>query len=386
MAGKIIFVDQRQLSDARLSESLSGLSPHTRAMLEQRTRYDPGIMSIYTRQPINTLPFRNDIIECLPLRTPMATPGLDFAEVTNRRCLDLRQNRFHRPWVVSWSGGIDSTVILVSILRNLPRADWGNITVACNRCSIWESPRFWQLHVEPNFAVIDSSELYARSCDSDCYIIDGEPGDQLYAGGMSQAMTCDDPDLLDLDLEHHADRLIDYVAHYRRSPTVPAAGREFAVWYHDLVTKDAAVNGHTLHTFHDFFWWNFFNLAWTSARFRAMTLGSWSSRGSADHYLDSMIHWYDSPDYQTWSMTSNRRGVKYGDTVGDYKRASKQYVTDFTRDRFWAKYKTKIYSDSLQMPAQRSWFCMLDDLSLLSLDRDLDQIRDLLPDHINSNS
>jgi len=385
MAAKIVFLDQQQLWQPELMPALKHLDHGTKVMLQARNRFDPGIRSIYTRGAVNTLPFRNNILQHLPLALPEHDhdPG-QFSDVTDQRCLELWQRRSDRPWVVSWSGGIDSTVILVAMLRNLSLRDRSRIRVACNRCSIWESPRFYQDFVVPNFTVIDSSDLYTTAEDLGCYVLDGEPGDQLYAGGMSQAMVCDDPALLERDLYAHQDQLINYIANYRRSASIDPVGHDFAQWYVDLVMRDSEANSVRLRTFHDFFWWNFFNLSWISSKFRAMALGRWGQNGSARFYLEHVVHWYDSTQYQQWSLSHNRAGEKYGDTVGDYKRASKNYVTDHTKDQHWARFKTKVYSDSLQMPAARPWFCMLDDFTLLSLDRDLDKILALLPDHINS--
>ena len=46
--------------------------------------------------------------------------NLNFAEVSDMRALDIKKliNSTNRPVMIQWSGGIDSTVAIVSLLKN----------------------------------------------------------------------------------------------------------------------------------------------------------------------------------------------------------------------------------------------------------------------------
>jgi asparagine synthetase B (glutamine-hydrolysing) len=68
----------------------------------------------YSRTGNNMLPFKNGLIDVPGFAMPDYNPNCNRAwtDVTDQRCMDLRASDWHRPWVVFWSGGIDSTVIV----------------------------------------------------------------------------------------------------------------------------------------------------------------------------------------------------------------------------------------------------------------------------------
>jgi hypothetical protein len=127
-------------------------------------------------------------------------------------------------------------------------------------------------------------------------------------------------------------------------------------------------------TYHDFYWWHFFNYHYTSSyiRIRANTF--------ANNYSPRC---FATDDYQQWAMNNNQSGTKYTSSQSDAKLASKQYIYDFDHDEYCRIFKTK--SKSIQVSDQLNStkeFCILDDFSKLYLDHDLDRILELLPDHI----
>lgn len=370
---KIIYVNQTQIDHPQIQSLLQDFSQHDWKNFKQSRIFDTGTQSLYTRFGKNTLPFRNDIIKKPNFVIPEYQPSFNksFDEVTDQRCLDLRANYFDKPWRVFWSGGIDSTTIVTSILKNLSVEDLKNIKIVCNRISIYENPRFFYQHILPNFEIIDSS-IIDTPADmlQDNYLIDGELADQLFAGGISQSMLLDSVDLAEKDLSDTG-LLVDYIAR--------STGKECAEWYVNVTLENINSVSIPVQTYHDFFWWTFFNFSWVSVKMRTM---QHQSVKSCKDYIEQYLHWFDHDQYQLWAMSANQRGLKYDQHPGDYKIAAKEYIYSFNKDQYYRYFKTKSHSDSRFVDRDTSWFCMLDDYTRLSLDHDLEQILHLLPDHV----
>jgi hypothetical protein len=78
----------------------------------------------------------------------------------------------------------------------------------------------------------------------------------------------------------------------------------------------------------------------------------------------------------------NRLGVKYGANIGQRKLASKKYIYEYDHDEYYFQLKTKMESVSRKTNLGK-YFCILDDHTRLTLDDDLAQILELLPNHSN---
>jgi hypothetical protein len=157
----------------------------------------------------------------------------------------------------------------------------------------------------------------------------------------------------------------------------------FADWFYQSMLANINSVDVPVITYHDFFWWVQFNLAWVSDKLRSIQLG-FVDKDSYELYIDNLVHWFNNNEYQQWSMNNNHAGVKYGSHLSDYKLVSKNYIYDFNKDPYYLMFKGKSTSLSLtQRNSKNAWDCMLDDFSTLSINKDLDQILELLPAHFN---
>lgn len=373
MARKIIFLNQSKIYHHDMMALLEDHGSNWKYLKDHR-KFDPGTVSLYSRFGADNMPFRNSIIDLPGWKSPEYDHDFDltFGQITDQRCFDLWKNKFDRPWIVYWSGGIDSTTIVSSILKNLPVGVRENISIACNQASVSEYPWFYFEHIKPNFRVIDSS-VSINSPTHDFYSINGELADQLFAGSISQSMLLSSDRIMRKNLHSDPDDLLAYIE--------AKTSREFSIWYYESILENINSVDVPIQNYHDFFWWTFFNHSWVSTKLRVLSLSGWSKLGRADEYLDDFINWFDTADYQKWSMVSNKEQLKYGDTLGAYKQAAKDYIYSINKDIYYHKFKTKTSSGSHQTQ-MASWICMLDDYSLLSLG-ELEQILEMLPEHIN---
>jgi len=318
----------------------------------------------------NTFPFSTTAIDSCNIKPPVydGTFTKTFDDVTDEQCQLWLKEKTDRPWLVFWSGGIDSTVIVVSILKHTSPADRENIYIACNRASIYELPRFFYDHVQPNFKLIQTPDSSKQPLAESYHVIDGEFADHLYTGGVGWELLRLMPECLTRDFRRNPDALLNQLA--------SRTNKNFATWYYDCMLDNINSIDIPVETYHDFYWWHFFNYHYTDVYIKIR------NNTFANEYSP---RWFATDDYQQWAMNNNRLGTKYTLNSGDSKLASKEYIYDFDRDEYCRTFKTK--GKSIQMFSKiksLKEFCTLDDFSKLYIDRDLDRVLELLPAHINN--
>ena len=173
----IAYLNQHLLEHPSLLPALMDIDPRLPELIYGRNDFVGGyISSWYNRIGQDTMFCRNpNQIEQNKLVTNYSVPTTEtFEQVTDQRCIDLHRTHWHKPWVVMWSGGIDSTLMLTSILRNISPGDFKNIQVWCNSASVYENPKFFMDHIQPNFEVV--SDMETMSMARDVFMIAGESG------------------------------------------------------------------------------------------------------------------------------------------------------------------------------------------------------------------
>lgn len=328
----------------------------------------------YSRIGKNTLPFKYD--EGF-FKSPMPVVNQNsedsFEYITDQRCYNLLKTHNDRPWLVQWSGGIDSTLIVCSLLKNMSKQQLENVVISCNHISIFENPKFYHTWVAPNFKIIDSTNSSIESYLDTHYVIDGNPADMLQGSGLGLfARSCGINTTA--NWRDSADQIIKFLS--------VLVGKQAAHWaYSTLDENISSIDSNIIpiESCADWFWWINFNWKWPADRFHEM---DWLHLDNLSPYFKSMINWYDSDEYQLWSINHGRYGL-FDDTTnpGQYKLPSKQYIYQIDKNEHYLKFKTPTKSDS--RVKIRSWLCVLDDLTTLNAERDLDLILDLLPTHLN---
>ena len=130
MPSSIAFVNQHLLEHPSLLPVLRDLDPRLPNLVYNHNEFEGGIAnSWYSRTGKNTMFCNNPgLIEFNKAMPDYTQPfNRTFEQVSDQRCLDLRASHWHKPWVIMWSGGIDSTVMMTSILRNISPGDFKNI-------------------------------------------------------------------------------------------------------------------------------------------------------------------------------------------------------------------------------------------------------------------
>ena len=337
---------------------------------------------LYPRTGINNFLFKNELVDFLQCYVPKYDPtfNLTFSDITDLKTQQLLVNKNNKKWLIFWSGGIDSTVPIVSILKILSQADRERVVIACNRHSVYENPHFFFKYIKPNFTLIDSTNLYfTEELLNEYYIIDGELADNLYGNPLKRFLVTNNGSSILKNWRTDPDELINSLANSSKEMD---NDKKFAIWFYEKIKENIESVDVPVENYYDFFWWCLFNYAWFDLTFRNLKRTP-SDISSATNCIANDTFWYGTNEYQLWAM-NNRLGVRYGTNIGERKLASKKYIYEFDHNEYYFKFKTKTASTGrLSIDSVTQFSCLTDDYTKLYIDRDENKIIELLPTHIN---
>ena len=283
---------------------------------------------------------------------------LTFSEVMDRRALEIKHriNKGER-FIVMWSGGMDSTAIMVSLIRNLSAEEQKSIAVNCSVHSLLENHDFYSKFIHGKFKVFDSSVTRYDSLILDDWVpITGDEGDSIFGTHMGLQMyhTYDNlirdfsPDVKsnllaiknkmsdgDIHFSNYKEILIKYLAG-------KAQGIEFGRQLYSKIVHNINTQKVPVHSLHDFFWWIIFNMKYLHCAFRCSMF--YNNSIPVRQALDKSVNWFNGSEIQQWSMVNNNVGTKIRDSIKSYKFVQRQYIHDLTKNDWQLHFKTKLES------------------------------------------
>lgn len=288
-----------------------------------------------------------------------------FEQVTDENALRIKQRvQQGEKFGIMWSGGIDSTVILVALLKNLTSRELENIYVLYSGESIIEYPDFFRKFIHNKLKTFDSRVVkYDNLLDMDITPITGDEGDCIFGTVIGLNMYNNFDALLDKidspnkdnlkslrnkisNSDIHYSTFKDLIIQYLDIPWHKDFGRILYEKY-DLNVRTADVPVHSLH---DFFWWLIFNVKYLNCSIRGALHYNYTLDWKV--VMDRMVNWYNDTDYQLWSMVNNNNGTKIKNHILSYKESAKKYIYDFDRNIWYYTFKHKV--DSLWNLTYRS--------------------------------
>jgi len=249
--------------------------------------------------------------------TKISSPVLSWEECCLQRAEQLlRLNK--EKYYLAFSGGIDSTTMLVSILRTWPKADLKRIVIYLSHHSVEENPGFFDRYLAEfplvNSLIDVSQELFANGS----LMVTGELGDQLFGADiLGTACQLFGDQALAADYREMAPQVLDTLT------KCPGAGAKIFAHLHPMVEECPF----PIRTMHDFFWWFNFSQKWQHVKFRFCHLPTWDTRA---RYGDCIMAFFDTPDFQRWSLANHDLKIKR--TWDSYKFTAKEFIYDFTKD------------------------------------------------------
>lgn len=256
------------------------------------------------------------IADVLSYRSRAAT----FSDSCDLRAIDLANLNLDNYYLL-WSGGIDSTVALASILKNWPPELIGRLTVVLTFHSIAENPAFFRDHV-CKLRLLNYFEAVPRIlCEERSITITGELGDQLFGAGIVMpACRKFGSEILTADFHAHGPSVVEqYLIQDSRRSAI-----RFSVLF-DYLKSIYIECPFKITKIAEFFWWFNFTQEWQFAKYKFLENPNVPLNVQ---YGKSITHFFDSCEFQKWSITSMDERVP--SSWSNYKSLAKEYIFDFS--------------------------------------------------------
>lgn len=234
----------------------------------------------------------------------------------------------NKPITILYSGGIDSTAVVVSFLLATSNTD--NINIALNAASIQENPNFYYSHIRGKFNLIPS-ERTLDLLTGDCIMVGGEFNDQLFGVDFIKLFPTEQ-----LFEPYTESNIVPFFEHAGMDPN------QSKIWFsllHDHIRTNRYCE---IKYVTDFFWWFNFSFKWQSIYFRIISRTRHRDLITTD-FLNTYYHqFYNTDDFQYWSMMNPDKKI-VGNWRG-YKITTKEFILEYTRDQEYFNNKVKIGS------------------------------------------
>jgi hypothetical protein len=280
-----------------------------------------------------------------PIKTVSTFPIPEFRRITtsledvcNERARELlnRAGALGVRLFLFYSGGIDSTLMLVSILKQATVAQRDNITVLLTEKSIHENPNFYQDHLRGKVA-LENSTMFHYLLGTNGLFVGAELNDLVFGSDFIRPFM-KRVGLRKVLQQYDRAEVLTHFTH--KLGDVPNAEKE-AAFYVDTLERIRDVAPMPIYSHFDFFWWISFCLKWQfiSVRMLAFTADRNAHLITADYVRNHYSHFFDTERFQLWSMNNLDKRIK--DDWKTYKWPCKDIIFDYTKDADYRDNKTK---------------------------------------------
>lgn len=292
--------------------------------------------------------------------TPWGAPSLkEFApppfveikeslkDLLDQRALELLSiaRTKNKKIAILWSGGIDSTAVLSSFIKNISPQEFSErIMVILSSSSIMENFNFYAKFISKKVKCMDYHNLDVTSEFLQQYIlIHGDPADCLYGPSVPAYQQ-----LLDSGQHHDS-----YKNHLDSMAAIVQPSTEsryhiegFGKWWVNKVTENLEeVKPPGVESVSDWWWWHYYNFKWEFSCQRPFFFARKDfSRPIDQDLLDEFISctYYNTPRFQNWSYSNLKRLV--GRDRLSHKMDAKNYIFDLDQNKQYFESKIKVPS------------------------------------------
>jgi hypothetical protein len=257
-----------------------------------------------------------------------------FEQVVKERAIELLA--LNKPISVVWSGGIDSTLALLALIKYTN--DPEQITVYGTYTSILESGNLFEKYILPSgvkhHIKVSSKKEFT---DPEQIYVTGFMGNQLF--GPTDDFSSK------VSLFHHQFNNPDPLAPYE--VCIDPEKLEFL--------KPTIVRSpKKIETVRDLRWFFIFNFDWYTAKFESLVNSA---------YKNNVYHFFDTEDFQRYAITTKDPFTKEVGNALTHRWVMRELIEDYSGNSHYAWNKTKGVSNLSNL--NPSWLLLLEDYSLV---------------------
>lgn len=278
-----------------------------------------------------TMPIRSSFPKQLAMPTYDPQFSMTYEECCQFRAREIlaKQEQLDVPIRLLYSGGIDSSLILTSFIKEIGLAETEKrVQIVLSVESIEENPWMWERVLRrSNFAMING-EKHASDWSRDRILVGGEFNDQLMGSDLYKDIVrwkgngiLNQPWTDDLMTEYYMRKL-------------PIEDAE--MWTRILGThlRNAPC---PVDTVADWWWWINFSCKWSSVYFRILMYARDYSNIDETYLNNYYYQFFGDDNFQKWSMVN--RTQKINGSWDTYKWHARQLVADFCGQEYTQKMK-----------------------------------------------
>lgn len=257
-----------------------------------------------------------------------------FAEICDDRAKYLldKAKQSNRKIVVMYSGGVDSTLILVSFLKVAKEEELKNIIVLLSDQSIRENTNFYYDYVIKKFECASSYRFPYFLGNDNYLLISGENADQLFGSQVNdQFAESAGYESLFRPAHELKGQIIDWFK-------LRIKNKQYAEPIYDIFQKIVDNAPIELDNVYKFWWWVNFTTKWQSVYVRVLP---YSQNKSTLKIEENYTTFYSPKEFQLWSMNNTDKFTKQTPTSSKY--VPKEIIFDFNKDEGYLK-KPKVGS------------------------------------------
>lgn len=246
----------------------------------------------------------------------------------------------NKPLYILWSGGIDSTVMLISFLIINPKME--NCVILLSKESINEYTYFFNNYIRGKYKIETSYDFF-NLFDGTKILVTGELNDQLFGN-----------DLIRLSANILGEDVIKskYYSGFLKSTFSDISN--ISKWS-NLLDELALKCPSGIETISEFFWWFNFSCKWQSVYTRSLAyINKKHRKNITEEFLKVNYQcFFNTSNFQNWSVWNKDK--KFGLDWKSYKLESKKFIFDFSKDENYFQNKIKkvvyiiFYYSSLQL-------------------------------------
>jgi hypothetical protein len=225
-----------------------------------------------------------------------------FAEISIERAQQIID--MDKEIVIAYSGGIDSTFVLVQFLKLLNNTS--RIKLIMNNNSIEENPEFYNNYIKDKINNVVSNDYHARFVpNSSQVLITGDQIPQLFGQSLSVFMSNRSSDWRPFVLKNFDDLVK-------------------ARWFMETIQPWLNKAPFEINSIYDWIWWVSFSMRWDNGRCRPL---KWNVSYDKDVYENNVISFFRTDDYQLWSIFNHDKKIKT--TPESFKYIMKDGIFEF---------------------------------------------------------